>query len=162
MRSLIVYYSHSGNTALVANKMFYALSKKGEADIVRLEYAKGSRNLLVRLLYRMMPALTALAPVVANLKDYDVICLGIPVIAGRPSSAITKYVNMCENISNKKVICCYVYGVEISAKQCAKYIENIFNKKGQPNITQLFIPWNKVHNEQFLDGVISTALTSFS
>jgi hypothetical protein len=145
---------------MVANKFFYILSKKRETDIVRLEYAPGSRNLLVRFLYRLMPSFAAIAPIVTDLKDYDVICLGIPVIAGRPSSAITKYISMCENINDKKIICFYVYGVELSAKKCAKYVEGLIRKQGNAAITQIFIPWNKVQNEQFLDKVINEALAS--
>lgn len=159
MRSLVVYYSHSGNTASVANKIFYALSKKGEADIVRLEYARGSRNLLVRLLYRMMPSLTEIAPVISDLKDYNVLSLGIPVIAGRPSSSIIKYINMCASLTNKQIICSYVYGVKPSAIQCSKFIERLLRKKGQPTIIPLFIPWNKAQDEQFLDKAINGVLT---
>lgn len=158
MKSLVVYYSHSGNTAYVVQRLLFALNKRGDAEIAKIKYARHARNLLMRLFYRAMPSLVTLEPIVTDLKDYDVVCFGIPVLGGHPSAAIVKYISICENLGKKKVVCCYVYGIELSAKRCAHYVERLLKQKGEPEIIKLFIPWTNVRNEELIDGVIEETL----
>ncbi|MDP2922468.1 MAG: hypothetical protein Q8O30_01945 [Candidatus Omnitrophota bacterium] len=162
MKSLVVYYSHSGNTASVAHKLWSALSQRGDAEIIRLEYSRGVNNPAMRLLYRIIPALTPLWETVSDLKNYDVIGFGIPVLAGHPSAAIIKYINMCEYAGNKKIVCCYVYSVEISAKQCVRHVERILKKNRQTTTAKLFIHWTKVRDEQFVNKAIDEALAKLA
>ncbi|MDD5583512.1 MAG: hypothetical protein PHV55_00445 [Candidatus Omnitrophica bacterium] len=161
MKSLVIYYSHRGNTAYVARCFFEAFQKRGEANIFELKYI-GGENLLMRLLYRFTPSRVQLATVPFDLEDYNVLCLGIPVIGGYPSSAITKYISLCENTSGKKVICCYVYGVEASADHCATYIEKQLKRRGTPEVINVFVPWYDVLKENFLDTMINETFKRIS
>jgi hypothetical protein len=157
MKSLVIYYSHRGNTAYVARSFFEALQKRGEANIFELKYI-GGENLFMRFAYRFMPSRVQLATVPSDLGKYDVLCLGIPVIGGYPSSAITKYITLCENISGKKIVCCYIYGIEASADHCAAYIEKQFKRRGTPQVINVFVPWYDVLKENFLENIINETL----
>ena len=158
MKSLVVYYTHYGNTAYATYALFRALNKYGEANIVKLEYKGGGRNLLKRLLYKMMPVLVNLAPITTDLRDYDVLCLGIPVLAGRPSSAISKYISICKNIDKKKIICLYVYGFEGNAKRCSKYVTKILQRKEHPIIIDIYVSWLKVRDGKVISNLIEEAI----
>jgi menaquinone-dependent protoporphyrinogen IX oxidase len=162
VKIFVVYYSRYGNTAYVADKFLDALREKGEAVIYEIEYMGGKKKLIQRFLYRLMPSLVKLSPITCDLKEYDLICIGVPVWAGRPSAPVTKYLQLVKNIYNKKVICYYIYNFEKSAKSCSKYIHNILAAKGQPHITHIYIPWTNVHNEEFLSRVINQAMGSVS
>jgi menaquinone-dependent protoporphyrinogen IX oxidase len=162
MKSLVIYYSHYGNTAAVAQKLSGALCKMGEADIFQLEYVEGSKNVLIKLLYRLMPSLVKISCVPTDLKHYDVLCLGTPVLMAHPSSAILKYINMCKNIDRKRIICCYVYGMEASAKVCSAKVEKVLRKKGKPDIISMYVSWLNISNEQLLDKTISAAMEKLS
>jgi menaquinone-dependent protoporphyrinogen IX oxidase len=159
MKSLVIYYSHYGNTSFAVYYLLRILEKMGTADIMRLEYAKGQRNPIMRLIYKIAPLLVELKPVTSNLKEYDTLCLGIPVIAARPSSAISKYISSCKNLEGKNIVCCYVYGFEANAKRCANRVRKILKRKSQSNIFEVFVPWNLAHNDKELDGIIGPALS---
>ncbi len=115
-----------------------------------VEYAGIGKNIITRIFYRIFPFLVKINPVPVNLNGYDTLFLGIPVLGAHPSSVLLKYVKSIENITNKKIICCYVYGIELSAKYCAASLSKVLRKNGNPQITNIFIPWTHVHNESFL------------
>ncbi len=75
MKSLVIYYSHYGNTAVAAHRAWNILSKKGPSDIFELEYAGGKKNIFVRALYRIFPAMVKLEPIPIDLSDYDLLYL---------------------------------------------------------------------------------------
>lgn len=158
MRSLVVYYSHFGNTAYIASRLQEALAVKGSADIFALEYADKKKSLIRQFLYRVFPSLVKLAPIPADLKDYDVLCLGIPVIFGSPSSAFRKYISICTGLYNKKVICCYVYGIETDARNYAKQVEKILAPKVSQPIINIFIHWGNVRIEGFITSAVKEAM----
>lgn len=158
MKSLIVYYSHYGNTSLVVQHIYNALAKLGKTELVRLEYRRGQENPLARIIYKLIPRLVELMPVPFDIAGYDILCIGIPVFAGTPSSAITKYLTMCRNIEGKKIICSYVYGFEANAKHCARIVKQYLQKIGKANIVELFIPWSHVQNTQFVQSAIAKVI----
>lgn len=158
MKTLVVYYSHLGNTAYVADRFAGALRKKGEVDTIQLGYRSGGIKPLMRLLYRIAPSLVRMEPVVLDLRDYDIICFGISVGAGYPPAVMSKYLRVCKNINKKKIICFFIYAVEESAKRCTKYVNKILQKKGSPIITNVFVPWTKVYNTDYLEKVINEAI----
>ncbi|UCC94642.1 MAG: flavodoxin family protein [Candidatus Omnitrophota bacterium] len=158
MKALVVYYSHSGNTTYVAQKIYYALQQYAETDLVKLEYRSGGANPIMRLVYKLLPTLVDLAPTTSDLKEYDIVCLGIPVVAGTPSSAISKYIRICDNIDKRKIVCLYVYGLEMNARRCAKYIRDVLLKSGKPNIIDIYVPWFKARDENALNEVAQETL----
>lgn len=158
MKGLVIYYSHLGNTAYVADRLADALREKGEVDIFQLGYRSGRINLPMRLLYRILPSLVKMEPVNLDLKDYNVVCFGISVMAGYPPAIMSKYLRLCENINKKKIICFFIYAVEESAKRCTKYVGKILQKKGGTIITNMFVPWTKACDTDYLEKVINGAV----
>lgn len=158
MKSIVVYYSHYGNTAYVADKFLNALSKKGKTDIAQLEYRGGRQSLLKRFFFRLFPLWVNLAPLSFNPNDYEILCLGIPVWGGRPSAPITKYLHLCKDLSKKKIICFYIYGIKASVHKCSRYVRKILEKKDHPLIIEVFIAWLDVQNQEFLEKTINDAV----
>lgn len=162
MKSLLVYYSHYGNTAFVTHKAWIELSKKSEADIFEVEYMGGRKNAVTRLFYRIFSFLVKIKSIPVDLNNYDLLFLGIPVLAAHPSSALLKYIKSIKNIDNKRIVCCYVYGIELSAKHCSTNISKMLERKGNPRIMNIFISWINVHNETFLNKVLTEAINKLS
>ncbi|MCX5700401.1 MAG: hypothetical protein NTZ63_02515 [Candidatus Omnitrophica bacterium] len=150
MKSVLVYYSHYGNTANVASEVQDYLRKLGTVDKLEIEYFSKNKGLLERVFYRLLPNLVNIASIKTDLKEYDLICFGIPVWGGRPSAPIIRYLKLCKNIQNKKIICFYIFGVDASAKICAEYVGKALGKKTHRTIVNVFIPWANVHDDNFI------------
>ncbi|MBN3040782.1 MAG: hypothetical protein JW867_06605 [Candidatus Omnitrophica bacterium] len=158
MKILAVYYSHHGNTSYVIHKLIVGLGNIGEVTHAKLDYKRGKKNLFKRILFKLVPTAVELVPVPDNLKDYDILCLGIPVLAGLPSSCVTKYLHICKNIKNKIVLCCYVYGFEANAKVCSRFVRDILERRGKPTIVEMFVPWVNIHIEEEVDKIVAKAI----
>nr|CAX69009.1 hypothetical protein JG3_0270 [uncultured bacterium] len=154
MKSLVVYYSHYGNTASMAVEMLNILNRYGPSDIVQLSHSAGRRNPLKRVLYRFMPALVELNTVQTDLRQYDLLCLGIPVFVAHPSSAVLKYLSMCKGLDKVNIMCCYVYGFEANARKCSKYLHNVLKKYSQAKIEEVFVSWSHVG----VQGILAPAM----
>lgn len=162
MKSLAVYYSHYGNTAFITHKAWTELVKKGEADIVEVEYAGIRKNIITLFFYRIFPSLVKIKPIPLDLNNYDILFLGVPVLGAHPSSVLLKYIKSIKNVKKKRIICCYVYGIELSAKHCAIHVSKILEQKGSPHIMNIFIPWGNVHNESFLNKTLIEVINKLS
>lgn len=157
MKGLVAYYSRFGNTARVADSLLESLRRENEADIVEIEYS-GKKNIFTSAFYRFFPMFVKLSPVKYDLKDYDLLCLGIPVWAGRPSAPVTKYLLLLKNTRNKKAVCLYVYGFEASAKRCSSFVGKILRRKGFVSVKNVFIHWDKIGDDVFVRNSIAKAL----
>jgi hypothetical protein len=158
MKSLVVYYSSSGNTAQAAYKFLNALTREGETDIFELNYSGQARGLFAQLLDRLMPFRISLGDAPLDLKGYDVLCLGIPVWAGRPAPLVTRYLEGSKITGKIKVVCFLVYGVEASARRCLAYVRSVFRRKGHPEIIGVTIPWAKASDTEFMENLIQEAI----
>lgn len=155
MKNLVVFYSRFGSTAHIAYKLLDALRKRGEADIFELSYRRGRRGLLTELLYRIFPfrvELSGATPL--DIKDYDVLAIGMPVWAGRPAPPVSAYIKECGNTDGKKVVCFLVYGFDERPERCLRYAKRILDKKGFCKIIGMNIPWDKVGDDEFVDKLI--------
>jgi flavodoxin len=103
MKTLIVYYSYDGNSALVAEE----LKKAAAADILELKtedekvrtgfakYAWGGKQVLTH-------AHPKLKPYTVNIEDYARIIIGGPVWAGTPAPALQSFIAQTK-ISGKRL-----------------------------------------------------------
>ena len=162
MKSAVVFYSHYGNTAYVVDRFCDVLRAQGKADVFELEYLHAKKGLLRRFVYRIFPFMVRLSPINLDLKEYDLLFLGIPVWGGKPSAPVSKYMLTCKNIAGKKIICCYVYGIEASARKCAKYVERTLQRKGCSEIFNIYFPWSRISDEEFLDQTVRTSMDKIS
>lgn len=159
MKSLVVYYSHSGHTANVAYKFLEVLREKGPADIFELKYRGRRRSLLLQLLYRLIPLrvkLSTAAPL--DVEEYDLVCIGIPVWGGQPAPPVSAYIKGCKNTGAKKIICFLLYEVEASAGKCLDYIKEILDKKGRSDIISMSIYWRDAGDDEVIARRIKETL----
>jgi len=153
MKSLFIYYSHSGNTAYVTDRFRDAFAELGKSDMFELDYLK-KPNAFVRYLAQFFTYLIKITTFPVDLKEYNVLFLGIPVIDNRPSAVLIKYMGFLKNISGKKIICCYVYGVESVARKCADFTQKFLTGKGNNKIIHVYAPYQTIYKEDFISKLI--------
>ncbi|MFP3041538.1 flavodoxin [Treponema primitia] len=117
MKTLIIYYSYEGNSALVAGELKKAagagpsvcdiLELKTEDDTKRTGFAKylwGGKQVFTHKSPK-------LKPYTVNIEEYDLIILGAPVWAGSPAPALLSFLGETK-ISGKKLalFCCHAGG----------------------------------------------------
>ena len=88
MKTIILYYSHSGNTRDLANKK----AKKLRLDIEEIIEVK-KPHMLVGIFRAMRRKKTAIRPIKADLDSYEKIIIMSPVWAAHPVSAINSAID---------------------------------------------------------------------
>lgn len=102
MKSLIIYYSLSDNTKLVA----YTLSEILDIDNVEIKDLKdrtGFKSMLSSSWDAMREKKTTIDPMRVDISDYDLIYFGTPVWASKPAPAIITIIDRCD-LRGKDVI----------------------------------------------------------
>lgn len=102
MKTLIIYYSDSGSTKVMAR----TLSMHLKADIIGikdLKNRKGFANRLLSSVDAFRESKTKISPEKLDLTDYDLIYIGTPTWAGKPTPAIITLIDRC-NWTGKDVI----------------------------------------------------------
>ena len=113
MKTAIVYYSMSGNTKYVADK----IAEKIEADIIEIEPVKaypdkGAKKFIWGGKSAVMGEKPALRPYEFSVEKYDSIILGTPVWASNFAPPIRTFIKENPTIREKKiaVFTCYSGG----------------------------------------------------
>ena len=102
MKTLIIYYSDSGSTKVMAR----TLSMHLKADIIGikdLKNRKGFANRLLSSVDAFRESKTEISPKKFDFTDYDLIYLGTPTWANNPTPAIITFIDNC-NWKGKDVI----------------------------------------------------------
>ena len=102
MKTLIIYYSGSGSTKIMAR----TLSMHLKADIIGikdLKNRKGFANRLISSIDAFRESKTEISPAKVDLTDYDLIYVGTPTWANKPAPAIITLIDNC-NWKGKDVI----------------------------------------------------------
>jgi flavodoxin len=112
MKSVVIYYSHDGNCAMIAERIQAA----AKADILQLRTEDDKhRRGLVKYLWGGGQVVTkkrpALKPYTLNTDDYDLIFIGTPVWAASPAPALNSFLDQTR-IAGKKaaLFCCHAGG----------------------------------------------------
>lgn len=102
MKSIVMYYSRTGKTAATAK----ALADKLSSEIIEIKDIKGRKGFIgyikAALDARGMKT-TSIEPDTINTADYDTICIGTPVWAGKPAPAINTIIKNAD-IRGKDII----------------------------------------------------------
>ena len=102
MATLIIYYSQSGKTELVA----HTLAKNLRANVLRIQDLKnrnGFKNKFIASISAFRESKTDITPARVDLTDYDTIIFGTPTWAGNPTPAILTIIDR-RNLTGKDVI----------------------------------------------------------
>ncbi len=103
MNTLIVYYSHEGNTEYVAQKIASACGFNTLRLAPAKEYpARGFRKFFWGGKSSVMAETPALMPYTFNAEDYDRIVFGFPVWAGNVTPPIRTFVKE-QNLTGKRI-----------------------------------------------------------
>ena len=107
MKSLIVYYSFSGNTRKVAEVLKEVLSKKGEVNIFRLEAEDESNNFFIQCIRAFIKKRARIKQAPQDTAGYDLICIGTPVWAFNFTPALRTFFSEVK-LTGKKIalFCC--------------------------------------------------------
>lgn len=126
MKTAIVYYSMSGNTKYVADK----IAEKIDADIIRIEPVtaypdKGAKKFFWGGKSAVMGETPALQPYEFSAEKYDSIILGTPVWASNFAPPIRSFLKENQGIQGKKlaVFTCFSGGgADKAIEKMKKYI----------------------------------------
>jgi flavodoxin len=158
MKSLIVYYSYTGNTEKAAHILKEVLSKKGEADIVGLHPEDESRSFFVQAMRAFRNKRAVLAQGPFDVAEYDLICVGNPVWAFAPTPAVNSYIDNIRNLKGKDVVCFVTYGSGTGADKCLKKMKAALKDKGAFKFSSFKIQQGKVKDEGFVRGEIEKSV----
>ena len=126
MKTAIVYYSMSGNTKYVADK----IAERMEADIIRIEPVKeypdkGAEKFIWGGKSAVMREKPALKPYEFSVEKYDSIILGTPVWASNFVPPIRTFIKENPDIRGKKIAvftCFSGGGADKAIEKMKKYI----------------------------------------
>ncbi len=108
MKSLVVYYSRSGNARFVAETIAAEIGADIE-EIIDLKKRSGLLGFLGGGSDARRGKETKISSTTKSPADYDLIVVGTPVWAGRPTPAITTYLKK-NDLSGKKVAVFFTKG----------------------------------------------------
>ncbi len=101
MKSLIVYYSRSGNTRFVAEKISREIGGDIE-EIIDIKRRKGPLGFVIGGFDATRGRVTKIAEIKKSPRDYDLIVVGTPMWNKRITPAVRTYLKN-NNFSGKKV-----------------------------------------------------------
>jgi flavodoxin len=163
MKIGIVYYSRTGNTRKVAKMLEEKFKEKNsEVDLIEIEHIK-------------RPGFFAAGKAASNqqelpiknsdfdMQKYDIIIIGSPTWAGRPSPFVKSFMNKAENIKGKKMA---VFGTGMSPinkrEQFKEIMKNNLENTGIKTVENYlllnFKRGQMADGEQNIDNFVNTVL----
>ena len=150
MKSIIIYYSYSGNTRKVALVLAEYLREKTEVEIIDLKPQDESCSFLGQCRRAFFKQRAKIETANVDLSDYDLICLGSPVWAFAPAPAMNTYLDQCFSLENKEVILFTTYGSGTGNQRCLNYMQALLTRKGIRQFSRFSIPQFKADNPDFI------------
>jgi flavodoxin len=130
MKSLVVYYSLTGKTKLVAQAITEALN----ATLVEITETKprkpGPFLYMLGGLGAIMNSGSRINPIDVDLKQYDRIFIGSPIWASRPTPAINAFIYKT-NLEGQSIIPFFTMGGNNSATALANITAKIEKRQGK-------------------------------
>jgi multimeric flavodoxin WrbA len=158
MKSIIVYYSFTGNTKEVSAILSEYLKEKGQVETIELKDLNENGRFFSQAAKAFRHKRAEIESVNFELKDYDLICLGTPVWAFGPTPAINTYLDKCFGIENKEIILFTTYGSGTGNERCLNYMQGLLAKKGAKSFRRFSIQQFKVGDKEFVLSKIKEAV----
>ena len=150
MKSLIVFYSYSGNTKKVAIVLEEYLKTKGEAELVEIKGLDESGNFFAQAARAFQRKRGKIAATNFNLAEYDTVYFGTPVWAFGPTPAMNAYLDSCFGAEGKDVVIFTTYGSGTGNKKCIDYMIETLAGKGAKSFRSFSIQQFKVEDKSFV------------
>lgn len=159
MKTLITYYSFSGNTDKVVNIFADVLRKRGEVVLQRLKPADEIKNFALQC----KAAFTGKRAVLEgdmqfDLGQYDLLLIGSPVWAFAPTPSINTYLDKLSGLSGKRAIILLTSGSGTGVGRCFKNIRKALEDKGASRIDEVNIPDRKQKDTEFIASSLEKVL----
>lgn len=118
MKSLVVYYSFSGNTRKVAKTLCGFLATFGPVDETDLVPVDQPRSFFGRCQAAFWQRKARLQPGTFDCRAYDLVCIGTPVWAFGPAPAVNTFLAKASGLDAKKVILFNTHGGGPGINRC--------------------------------------------
>ncbi len=130
MKAAVIYYSFTGNTKKIAEKLKEKLSLRFEVDFIPLEVVKEEKRFFFQAKQAFFKQKIRLKDVSFDLSPYRLICLGSPVWAFQPAPAIRSFLKKVSTFAGKKIILFFTFGSGLGVEKCLKTTTGLLSKKG--------------------------------
>jgi flavodoxin len=161
MKSIVIYYSYSGNTRKLAMVLNDYLAQKGESQLLELHALDEARSFLGQCRRAVTHTKAKLAPVNFDFSGYDLICFGTPVWAFAPAPAMNSCLDKCTGLDNKRILLFSTYGSGTGNERCLRFMQELLAKKGAADFKQLSLQQSKVKDKGFvLTQIIKLSLVA--
>ena len=147
MKAIIIYYSLTGKTELVAK----TIAKTLNIDTIKIEEAKKRKGLFgfINNIYNARKEkYVEIKQTELKLKNYDIIFIGTLVWALKPTPAINTFISKA-NLKNKKIILFVTMG-NFGAKNTIKILSNKIKLKKGKVIDSFIIKTGGVKKEDII------------
>lgn len=159
MKTLITYYSFSGNTARVANIFADKLKAGGEVLLQRLKpvdeitgFAAQCRAAFTKKRVKLDTAVNF------DASPFDLVILSCPVWAFAPVPAMNSYLDSLKGLNGKRVVVVLTSGSGLGVARCFKNIRDVLQAKGASSVGEVNIPDRKQADTGFIASAISMYL----
>jgi flavodoxin len=150
MKSVIIYYSFSGNTKKVVGILAEYLGSLGEVRTIELKARDESGNFFNQCLRAFRHRQAKIEPVPFDPGSFDLLCLGSPVWAFGPAPAINAYLEQCVGVKDKRVVLFTTFGSGTGNGRCLNYMQASLSQKGVKDFTRFSIQQFKVDDREFV------------
>lgn len=157
MKSVIIYYSYSGNTRKVADVLSAGLMQKGEVEKIELASLDEPVSFFSQAHRAFFRRRARIKPANVDLSGYDLVCFGTPVWAFAPAPAMNTYLDECSGLKGKTIVLFTTYGSGTGNQRCLNYMQSVLTRKGAGQFMRFSIQQFKVNNPEFINAVFKGA-----
>jgi flavodoxin len=158
MRSVVIYYSYSGNTKRVAGVLSGYLKERGETqeiELIALDESKSFFGQGRRAFKRVRAKIQEVNP---DVSGFDLVCLGTPVWAFAPVPAMNAFLDQCLGMEGKEIVLFTTYGSGSGNERCLKIMQQELAKKGAKSFRQFSIQQLKTKDKELILSEIGKIL----
>ena len=151
MKSLVTYYSYSGNTDKIARMFDHILQAKGEVHLQRLKPVAEIKSFMGQCAAARKGSKALLQEGIKfDAASYDMVLIGSPVWAFAPTPAVNTFLANLTGLKGKRAVVLLTSGSGLGVKACFKNIRKILEAKGASKIEEINIPDRKNQDNDFV------------
>ena len=159
MKTLITYYSYSGNTDKIAKIFGKILEVKGEVHLQRLKPTNEIKSFIGQCRAARNGEKTILEQGVKfDAASYDLVLIGSPVWAFAPTPAINTFLENLSGLKGKRAVVLLTSGSGLGVKSCFKHIRKVLEARGASKIDEINIPDRKNKDNDFVTSSLQKIL----
>lgn len=151
MKVAIIYYSFTGNTRKIAERLKEKLATHFEVDIIPLEVVREEKRFLHQAKQAFLKQKVILKDTNFDLSSYSLICMGSPVWAFQPAPAVRTFLKKTFGLAGKKAIIFLTFGSGLGVNRCIKTLIKILARKGALVIKTFTYPQAKIEDNEEIE-----------